>query len=259
MVVESKPKKFDLSNRLYILVIILFVFCLISLLWRGFYQWKSFEQDNYDQLTVSGEGKVYVEPDLATITLGLETNGEDVQEITKTSTESMNKMIEEIKKLGVNSADIQTTQYSVNPQYSWTDEGRQENGYQIEQNVEVKIRDFSKISNVLSVATQSGANVINSLQFSIENEDTAKENARAEAIEKAKIKAEWIAAQTGIKLGKITSVYESSYTNGSEIYYSAKTASSDEALAIGGGGISSQIESGQKEITVTVNLTYKIK
>jgi len=259
MAIESKPKKFDLSNRLYVVVVILFAFCLIYLAAGMFYEWKSFDQTNYNQITVSGEGKIYASPDLATVTLGLETNGKDVKEITQKSSDAMNEMIAKIKGLGIDSADIQTTQYTVAPQYDYTDEGRKDNGYQISQNVEVKIRDFSKIGDVLSAATASGANVINDLQFSIENPEKSKAEARQKAIDQAKEKAQTLAAQSGIKLGKIINVYEDSYTDTPNLNYSVKSLGAGVASLESADSYSSQIESGQQQVSVTVSLTYKIK
>lgn len=260
MVVQTKiPKKIDLSNRLFIVLAVFAVAFAVICLWQIIYQWKTFDQSNYNQINVSGEGKVSVSPDLATITLGLETNGKDVSEITKESTASMNKIIEELKALGLESADIQTTQYSVNPRYDYTDKGRVDDGYQIEQNIEVKIRDFDKIANVITIATENGANVINNLQFSIEDEQKAKNDAREKAIAQAKQKAQEIAQETGIKLGKIINFYESSSSSDNPIYYSVKSMSSAVALEDSAMGVSSNIESGEQEVTVTVNLVYKVK
>jgi hypothetical protein len=168
----------------------------------------------------------------------------------------MNKIIEGLKKLGIESKDIETTQYSVDAQYNWTeDRGRVLTGYKISQNVGVKIRDFTKVGDVLSMATENGANVVNSLQFTIDDPEQLKAQAREEAIKQAKEKAETLAKQSGIRLGKIIGVYEDSYGYSNVSSDSSKVMS---AVAIGGGE-SAQIETGEQKITVTINLTYKLK
>jgi hypothetical protein len=212
---------------------------------------------NSNQITVSGQGKVYASADIATLTLGVETEGKEIKDITSTNVSVMNKIIEGLKNLGVESKDIQTAQYTVSSQYNWTEkEGRVLTGYIINQNVDVKIRDFNKIGDILSMATENGANVVNNLQFTIEDLEKTKAKAREEAIAQAKEKAATLAKQTGIKLGDIINVYEDSYGYTPTVYNSAKVAmGAGESVS----SDSAQIESGEQTITVTINLTYKVK
>lgn len=121
------------------------------------------------------------------------------------------------------------------------------------QTIEVKIRDFSKIGDIISKATASGSNVVGSLQFAIDNPEKYKEQARAEAIAKAKENAKNLAKESGIRLGKIVNVYENYYP-----YYS-----SAKAMGIGGAVEDSvsvpTIEPCQQEVSLTINLTYQVK
>jgi hypothetical protein len=221
------------------------------------YQFKTLNQQNVNQITVSGVGKVYTTPDIATVTLGVETNGASVKTITEKNVTAMNKIIDGLKKLGIEDKDIQTTQYSVAPQYNYTErEGRVPNGYTINQNIEVKIRNFDNISGVLDVATQNGANVVSSLAFTIDDPEQFRAEARAKAIEQAKAKAETLAKQAGVKLGEIINVYENNYVTSPIMYNSAqKLMGAGEAASYD----SAQIQTGEQEIDITINLTYKIK
>jgi len=256
---EPKAKIFDLSNRLYIILVLLISGMIIYFGWQIIYQFQTMNFQNYNQITVSGQGKISTAPDIATITLGIETEGEDVKEITKENTDSMNAMIDGVKKLGVESKDIQTTQYLISPQYNWTEkEGRVLDGYKITQNIEIKIRDFTKIGDILNIGTKSGANVVNNLQFSIEDMEKVRSKAREKALTEAKEKAETIAKQTGIKLGKIINVYDESIYGDSARYSSVKMIAEDAAY--GAGAVQSPtIEAGEQDLTVTVNIIYKIK
>ena len=253
---EQETKKFDLSNRLFIITALLIACILVSVVGGVFYEFKSLQQQNTNQISVSGEGKVYAKPDIAKVTLGIQTKGASVQEITQTNVTSMNKIIDAIKGLGVAEKDITTTQYYVTPEYNWTeDQGQVPNGYSISQNIEVKIRDFTKIGDVLNISTTNGANIVNSLQFTIDDPEQFKAEARAKAIIQAKEKAQKMAEQAGIKLGKVVSVYEDNYGY-TPTYMDYSKA---ESLGAGDVAISANIQSGEQEIQMTVSVTYEIK
>jgi len=257
MAPEIKPKKFDLSNRLYILLVLIIVIGIAYFAWIVFYTYKAGYIEDTNNITISATGEVYAAPDIAALTLGIQTDGKDVKTITQKNTETMNKIIDGVKGLGVDAKDIQTTQYSVSPQYNWTqDEGQVLEGYRITQNIDLKIRDFAKIGDILGVATENGANIVSDLRFSIEDEEKAKTQAREKAIAAAKAKAQIIADQAGIKLGDIINVYE-------DYYYAPVAYSSAKVMneASGGGAAidTAQIESGEQKVQITINLVYKIK
>ena len=95
-------------------------------------------------------------------------------------------------------------------------------GYTLEQDVQVKIRDFTKIGDILSAATSSGANVVGDLQFTIDNPEQFKEQARAQAIAQAKSNAQNLAKESGLNLGKLINVYENNYNPSPIMYNSCK-------------------------------------
>ena len=244
-----------LLNKTFTLAAILVVGVLVFFVGQLGFQSKTLELQNADQITVSGAGKIYAKPDVATITLGLKTDGQTVKDITQTNTTIMNKILKELKDLGISDKDVQTVQYYVAPQYNWTEKGGTvPNGYTVEQDVQVKIRDFDKIGDVLSIAANHGANTISGLQFTIDNPEQFKDQARAKAIAQAKANAQNLAKESGLKLGKLINVYESSSPY-PVMYNSAK--------AVGGGVMESApvptVQPGQQEIDITINLTYQVK
>ncbi len=242
-------------NKTFVLSVILVVGILVFLVGQMIYQSKTIDQQNNYQITVSGQGKVYVKPDIATVTLGLKTDGNNVQKITETNVIIMNKILNDLKGLGIEDKDIKTTQYSVAPKYNWIERlGNIPDGYTIEQNIQVKIRNFDKIGEVLNIASNHGANITNSLQFTVDDPENFKEQARAEAIKKAKANAENLAKESGVKLGKLVNVYEN-YNSYPTMYDTAK-------LGMGGASEFSPapiIQPGQQEINVTINLTYQVR
>lgn len=252
---EEQTKKF--LDKSFILAVFLVVGLLIFFVGQMAYHVKLIDQQNANQITVSGEGKVYVKPDVAVINLGVETKGNTVLEVTKNNTNKMNAVIEVVKALKIDEKDIQTTNYNLNPDYNWTEsKGRIFQGYTLSQNIEVKIRDFTIIGDVLSKSTEKGANLVGNLQFTIDNPEQFREQARAKAIEKAKANAKNLAKESGIKLGKIINIFENNN------YYSSVL---DKGYGMGGGEVTIEsipspiVQPGQQEINITINLTYKVK
>ena len=242
-------------NKTFILAAVLVAGILIFLFAAIGYQQRSLDQQNTNQITVSGEGKVYAKPDVAIVSLGVTTQAATVADVTKNNTDKMNAIIDAIKNLKISEKDIQTTNYNLTPLYNWTEkEGRVFQGYTLEQDVQVKIRDFTKIGDVLSQGTEKGANLVGDLQFTIDNPEQFKEQARAKAIAEAKANAQNLAKESGVNLGKIINVYENNYT-ASPMLYNTK--------AMGGGVAESApvptVQPGQQEIDVTINLTYQVK
>lgn len=252
-------QKFDVSRRMFVIILVLIVGAL--LLW-GFRMYEIYTNagGNYvREISVEAEGKAYVTPDIAMLNLGVNTRAETAAKAVEENTLKMNKIIEELGKNGVEKKDIQTSSYYLNPNYKWTEkEGSVQDGYVLDQTVTVKIRDFSKVGAVMASATNVGANTIGNLQFTIDDRESAKEKAREEAIVKAREKAEKIAAQTGLKLGKMVNYYEY------EDYYAMdKYAGPYMGMAegLGGGEMmpAPDIQSGQQEVTLKVTLSYKLR
>ena len=242
-------------NKTFILASILVVGILIFFVGQMAYQTKLLDQQNVNQITVSGEGKVYAKPDIAMVSLGVKTSAATVAIATKHNTDQMNAVIAAVKNLGVEEKDIQTTNYNLTPNYNYTEvKGSFIDGYVLSQNIQVKIRDFTKIGEILSQGTSKGANLIGSLQFTIDNPEKVKQEARAKAIAQAKANAQNLAKESGINLGKLINVYENSNNYAYPMAYS-------KDLGMGGAEVASvpTVQPGEQEILIMVNLTYIVK
>lgn len=215
--------------------------------------------NNQDRFSVVGSGTVYAKADIANIQIGVRTGAKKTAaEATVDSTNKMNDIVTVIKGLGVEEKDIKTSDYNLSPVYNYTnDKGQVLVGYEVTQNLTLKIRDLSKIGDVIAKTTEKGANQVGNISFTIDDEYALKNQARELAIGKAKEKAVMIAQQSGMKLGEVKSVYENSDPVVSPIMYS--NAKMDSASAVGGGIASPTIQSGQNEIKVEVTLTYEVK
>lgn len=209
--------------------------------------------DLQNTISVSGEGKVTAAPDVAQVSIGLTTDKATVAEAQKENSTKMNEIVAALKTLGIADKDMQTSDYNIYPKYEWRQSGTSVLvGYTVTQNLAVKIRDTKKISNVLQVAGEKGANQIGSLSFIIDQPDALKDDARAKAIDNAQLKAKALAKQLGVRLGRIVSFNESSQVP--SVY------KLDYATGMGGGGAAPAptIQSGENVIDVQVNLVYEI-
>lgn len=235
-----------------------------------------------DFFTVSAEGKVQTKPDSAEVNIGFVGNGKTVIEAQTKANAVMNKVTDALKKLGINSDDIKTTNYSVNPQYqsepvsmelkamaepavqvdqpvpamqispSFRGETTSRiTGYQVDSTLQVQIKDLTKVNSIIDTATQNGANQIYGVNFTVAEKDKFISEARKIAIDKAKKKALEVSSQAGIRLGRLMNIYESENTPYGGMMYSAK--------AVPDMRTGTEVEPGSTEIIVNVTLNYETK
>ncbi|HUV43053.1 MAG TPA: SIMPL domain-containing protein [Patescibacteria group bacterium] len=203
---------------------------------------------------VSDEGKTTAIPDTATVNLGIEIQKTTVQEAQKEANEKINSITNELKKIGVKEELIKTINYNLYPNYDYQS-GQRIIGYIIDITLEVKVKDFDKINQVIDTATRLGANQIGQLDFTIDDQrlEELKMEARKEAIEKAKKKAIEIARAGGLKLGRIVNISENTTSPILPLYKS-------ESIGLGGteeATVPTQIQPGESEISITVTLSYE--
>lgn len=237
---------------------------LILVIYVGVLARNAFRQYDYigrsDQqlytITISGEGKVTAIPDIAQVSLGIETQKTTVAAAQKENTEKMNSLVNQIKDLDIEEKDIKTANYSIYPRYDYL-EGRQVlRGYIVNQSVNVKIRDLEQVAAVLDLAGTAGANQIGGLNFTIDEPEDLRQEAREEALANAKEKADALAKAADVKLGKLVSFSESSSGGYPQPVY--RTYALEDSAGFGGGDIAPEIEPGSQDITVYVTVTYEV-
>ena len=211
-----------------------------------------------DRVTIEGTGKVTVTPDIAVVNVGIIIEKTTVEAAQTESTEKMNDIIAVLKKdYQIEERDIKTSQYQINPSYDWSNDRRTIIGYSVSQTVEVKVRDFEKIGEIISMAGSKGSNSVSGPSFTIDDPEVYKEEARAKAIDQAKEKAKTLANQVGINLGPIVNFSENGAVPVYDNYYAK---SMDTAVGMGGAGeISPSIEAGSQEVSMTVSISYEIR
>lgn len=225
---------------------------------------KSMKPSSFRSFSVSAESKITIVPDIAQFSFSVITEGgKDIAQLQKENTEKANKIINSVKAEGVQAIDIKTQNYNITPRYQYFSCPQAGGacpppeivGYSVNQTVLVKIRDFNKIGTLLSMATTNGANSVSELSFTIDDPTNYQNQARAEAISKAKKKALDIAKAGDFRLGRLLSIQE----GGAYPSYQYDL----EARGIGGGKEVSApapvIEPGSQEVRITMTLQYEIE
>ncbi len=221
-------------------------------------------------ITVSGEGEVFAVPDTATFSYTAQDTEKDVQSAQDAVAKKGNDIIAYLKAQGVDEKDIQTTDYSVYPQYEYSSSacplssngtaypcppGRQVlSGYQASETVTVKVRDTKKAGGLLSGVGSKGATQVSGLSFTVADEKGLEAQARGKAIDDARAKADVLARQLGVSLVRVVGFSEGS---GGPIYY-AKAMSAESGMG-SAPAPAPEIATGQNKITSNVSVTYEIQ
>lgn len=161
-------------------------------------------------LSVTGMATVEVVPDMATVLLGVTTNGATAGSALSANSDAVAAVIERLKAAGIDAADIQTSNLSINPNWVMNASGtaNEVQGYTAMNMVSVRIRAMDKTGAVLDAAVTDGANTLNGLYFSLQDARSAEDEARRRAVQDARSRAALLAEAAGATLGPILSITE---------------------------------------------------
>ena len=161
-------------------------------------------------LSVDGQGTGTAAPDMATVTIGVTTQGKDAAKAQNDNAWVSNQIQAAVRGLGIEEKDIQTRNYSFYPNYSTEKDHRNEvTGYTVNNSVIVVVRDIKLTGKVIDAALNNGANEINSLDFSASDTKAVRKVALLNAVQDARDKADIIAKGLGKRIVGIQSVSES--------------------------------------------------
>jgi hypothetical protein len=245
---------------------------------------------NQASISVSGNGEVYKTPDLAVMSFSVVSEAKTVAEAMADNTKKMNAIVDVAKSMGVNDKDLQTSGFNINPRYDYIKQAvpvpaagigggggssassdiapavdsmyypngqRVLSGYDITQTLTVKMRDLTKIGQMIEETTAVGANQVGDLRFTLDDPDAAQAEARELAIAEAKEKAEILAKQLKVKLVRIISYNDGGYSPTYRLNYDAK----EEGYGMGGAASAPapDIQAGESKISMSVNIIYEIE
>ena len=205
-------------------------------------------------ITVVGVGKAFGTPDVAQVTVGVETQSPSVQIAVAENKVRMDQLLDMLKELGIAEKDMRTTNYSVYserpPIYGpETPSSAGPLTYHVSNQVTVTVRDVNKLGDVLEKAVTAGANSVYGVSFSVADTSKLEAEARANAVADAKSRAESLAGLAGVSVGEVLSI--------SEVISSAGPLYERMAVPAAMGGTS--IQPGELEVQVNVQVTYAIR
>lgn len=254
----SKPVRYSAAAALGILALFLLVQTLEAAMNFG-------RSDNpyMTTITVEGTGKAAMVPNIAEITFSVTESAANVADAQTAATERTNAALDFLKEQGIEEKDVKTVAYNVYPQYEsqpcyagyCPQSTPRITGYQVSQSVEVKVRDTAKAGDVLQGLGNLGVQNISGPNFTVDEDDMIRSEARAEAIAQAKEKAKVLAKELGVSLGDVVSFYENTGPMPYD-YYGKGGMAMDAAME---SAPAPRLPTGEQETTVSVSITYEIR
>lgn len=201
-------------------------------------------------ISVTGEGTVQAVPDMATLSLGVTTQGATAAEALAENTAALQKVVDRLKAAGVAPRDLQTTNLSINPTWSSYDSSSSQTitGYTASNVLMVRIRALDGLGAVLDAAVGDGANTLNGLTFGLSEPRPAQDAARKAATTDARARAELLAEAAGVKLGRILSISEgASFADPAPMYKAADAVAAPVP-----------VEAGEIGMNAAVTITFEL-
>lgn len=203
-------------------------------------------------ISVSGQGKADVAPDMATVSIGIVTTGKTAQLAQAENAKVASDVTAALSSLGIFSKDIQT-HYSMSPVYEKGDY-RKAVGYRASNTVTVTVNDVAKTGQVIDAALKSGATDVNGLSFGLKDARSVRDNALQMAVQDARSKADAIAAALGVKIIGIQNVKEDGGNFARYEVANARLAKLDGMAAA-----DTPVSAGTVEVNADVHIDFQIQ
>ena len=201
-------------------------------------------------ISVTGEATVQVAPDQAQIDGGVANDARTAREASDANNAAMGKVLLALKGAGIDEKDFQTSRLSLQPQYAPNRSGPSPIvGYRAANRVTIRVRDVSKLANIIDVLVGAGANDIGGINFMVSQASKLLDEAREQAISDARRKAQIYARAAGVTLGEPLAISEQS--SPSPIFRGKVAAGMVAATA--------PVAQGEETLSVTVNVSWAIK
>jgi hypothetical protein len=204
-------------------------------------------------ITVTGFGKARANPDRASVNVGVIVVEEDIARAVEESNEIIARITDAVMGLGVEEADIQTTNFSIWGEDQWDRETglrMEERLYRVESTIQINVNDTERIGEILEASITSGANNVYGLNFGIQDPSSLAAEARVRALDDAQQRAQHIAQELGVSLGEVQRTVDIS--GASMVPYFESTG-----YDMGGGG-APPISEGSMTVSVSIEVTFEI-
>lgn len=206
-------------------------------------------------VTVSGLGEARVRPDMAMIQTGVTTDAPSAKAALSRNNAAMTSVLNALKAAGVDEDDIQTSGFSVSPNYSQITPGQSGTpritSYQVSNQVTAQVKDLAKLGSTLDALVQAGSNQISGVSFDLKDPKATLNEARKKAIADARAKAELYAAAAGVSLGGVVEISESSVQAPAWRSFKAREVMAYDSAA--------PIAAGQNTYSASITVTFELK
>lgn len=164
---------------------------------------------NASTLSLSAYGEVRVAPDMANITLGVQTEAPTAQEAMAQNATRMTALVAALRRQGIAEKDIQTSNLNLNPQYRYIEnQPPQLTGYQASNNVTIRVLDLARLGQAIDAVVAAGANQIHGISFGLQNPQAAEDQARQKAVQALTAKANLYATAVGQRVIRLVNLTE---------------------------------------------------
>lgn len=204
-------------------------------------------------LSISAEGRVNREPDIAFLNAGVQTQGQTAQAAMSANSAAMNGVFDALAAADIDRRDMQTSNFSLQPQYDYSnrDNGQPRlTGYQASNQLTVKVRDLDALGETMDALVSAGGNTFSGLNFALEDDRAAKNSARDLAMKEAIARAELYAAASGYEVARVVTISESGGMRPQPMQMMAEARAMDRATPIA---------SGEVGYSVTVNVVFELR
>jgi len=268
------PQRFWQTVQIVLILLVVFL-AAVSVKTLKSVSYVGVNTQNTNTITVDGTGDAFASPDVATFSYTVTQTAKTVSDAQTQATTKVNAALDALHSAGIADNDIQTQSYNINPHYDYQTSNCPNiynsgtitsvpvcppsksvlTGYDVSVTTQVKVRDLTKAGAIFTAIGALGVTNVDGLNFSVDNPDTVKAQARTKAISNAQGKAQELAKELGVSLVRIISFNESNYAPG-PIYAMGMSVKS---VAMDSAAVAPQISTGQQKVTDNVTITYEIR
>lgn len=207
-------------------------------------------------LSVTGSGTVLVESDLAIVTVGVQETSKDVLEAQSTVNEKIAAIKQALLDAGVEESEINTDSINIYANYDYSDNTEVIVGYTARNSLSVRTTDMDNVGSLIDAAFVAGANTLDNVQFTVQDDTQAREQALTMAVEDARRKADVLASAAGLQVASIERISE----GGVSVYDSMRNYAADTVMAAEeSGGAGTLVQAALVSVDATVSMEFELQ
>jgi uncharacterized protein len=205
-------------------------------------------------VVVSGTGRVALEPDIAELRLGVAVSRPTVEAARSEAAKVMDAILAAVDGAGIARRDVRTALLSVQPRYDYRESRAPTlTGYELANVVEVTVRDLAKLGDIVDGTLAAGATSMDGLTFRVDDPGPAEAEARRQAMAAARARADVLADAAGLKIESVADIVEGTPARPPIPFPRA------ERMALTAADVSTPVEGGSLDVTVSVTVTYRAR